>query len=79
MSLRRLTAFVVVVEMLGLGVFFSFLLGALVAQGGRATLDMSQFGEQWIEYWIMMAVVAIVPYGLYVAYEMANRDSGDGS
>lgn len=79
MSLRRLTAFVVVVEMVGLGVFFSFLIGALVAQGGSATLDMTQFGEQWVEYWLIMAVVAVVPYALYVADEVVNRDSSEES
>lgn len=59
MSLRRLTAFVVLVELIGLGILFAFILGAV------ATLDMTQFGERWLEYWLMLALIATAPYALY--------------
>jgi hypothetical protein len=66
MSLKRLTAFVVLVELIGLGVLFSFLIGAIVANGGRITFDMSYFNEMWIEYLVILATVGIAPYALYV-------------
>lgn len=70
MSLRRLTVIVVVVVLIGLGVFFAFLLGAVASTGGTARIDMTRFGEQWIEYFVMVAITATTPYALYYLTEM---------
>ncbi len=72
MSLRRLTAIVVVVVLIGLGVFFAFLLGAVASAGGVVRLDMTRFGERWIEYIAMVVLTAITPYALYYITEI-NR------
>jgi hypothetical protein len=66
MSLKRLTAYVIVAELLGLGVFFAFFLGATASVGGVAYVDMTQFGERMIEYLLMLALTATAPYALYV-------------
>ena len=63
----RMLAFQCLVLLIGLGVFFAFLLGATVAEGGKTTLDMTQFGEMWIEYWAMMGIVAVAPWTLFWA------------
>jgi uncharacterized membrane protein YeaQ/YmgE (transglycosylase-associated protein family) len=61
-----LTALIIVTEAIGAGVFFAFLLGWIYADGGQATLDITQFGEQHIEFFLMALLVATVPYALYV-------------
>lgn len=66
MSLKRLTVFIVLVELIGLGVMFSFLLGVILTHGGRITLDATQFGEAWIEYFIILSTLAVTPYVLYL-------------
>jgi len=58
-----LLAYTSVTLMIGLGVFFSFLLGAAVANGGRVTLDMTMFNEMWIEYAMLMLVTGTAPWG----------------
>lgn len=50
---------------MGLGVFFAFLLGAAVAQGGQLTFNMTYFNEMWIEYWLMFIAVGVIPWALY--------------
>lgn len=66
MTVKRLTAYVIVAELLGLGVFFAFFLGATASAGGVAYVDMTQFGERMIEFYIMLALTAVAPYALYV-------------
>lgn len=66
MSLKALTVKVVLVELIALGVFAAFFLGAVATVGGTITLDMTQFGEQWIEYWLIVALTAVTPYALYL-------------
>ena len=66
MSLRSLTVRIVFVELIALGVFAAFFLGALTTVGGTITIDMTHFGESWIEYWLMVALTAITPYVLYL-------------
>jgi hypothetical protein len=66
MSLKRLTAYVIVAELLGLGVFFAFFLGATASVGGVAYVDMTQFGERMIEFYLMLGLTAVAPYALYV-------------
>jgi high-affinity Fe2+/Pb2+ permease len=51
--------------MVGLGVFFAFILGAAAARGGRITLDMTYYDELWLEYWLMFAAVGVVPWALW--------------
>ena len=63
----RFLAFQVIVILIGFGVFLAFFMGATVAEGGIATLDMTQFGEMWIEYWAMMGIVAVAPWALFWA------------
>lgn len=65
MSLRQLTVKIVLVELIALGVFFAFLLGATASIGGSVTLDMTHFGERWIEYYAMVILTATTPYVLY--------------
>lgn len=74
MSLKQLTAYVIVVEFIGLGVFFAFFLGATAAVGGVATLDMTQFGERLIEYFAMLVLTAVVPYALYLVDREVTDD-----
>lgn len=74
MTLKRLTALIVTVELIALGIFFAFILGATATMGGTVTLDMTQYGERWVEYWIMLILVAITPYGLYAAEEMFGKN-----
>jgi len=66
MGLKKLTSYVVFVEMIALGVFFAFLLGATSSIGGVVTIDMTQYGEMFAEYWLMVILVSVTPYGLYV-------------
>lgn len=66
MSLKRLTVFVVLVELIGLGVMFSFVLGAILTHGGQVTIDATQFGEAWIEYFLILSILAVTPYVLYI-------------
>lgn len=68
MSLRELTAFVVVFEMCALGVVFAGALGYTIANGGvqTFTVNMTAFGEMWIEYILLLLLMAITPYALYV-------------
>ncbi|TKX52882.1 hypothetical protein EXE43_20095 [Halorubrum sp. SS5] len=65
MSKFQLLAYQAVAIFVGLGVFFAFLLGAAVTQGGRLTLDMTYFNEMWFEYWIMFVSVGVIPWALY--------------
>jgi hypothetical protein len=48
-------------------VFFSYLLGLTATLGGRVLLDMTQFGERWIEYILMLVLTATAPYAFYLA------------
>lgn len=75
MSLKRLTAYVVMAELLGLGVFFAFFLGATATVGGVAYVDMTQFGERMIEYLLMLVLTATAPYALYVI-DQTERGAG---
>jgi len=61
----RMLAIQCITLLIGLGVFFAFFLGATVAQGGVATIDMTQFGEKWIEYWAMVAIGGVAPWALF--------------
>jgi hypothetical protein len=72
MSLKRLTVFVVITELIGLGIFFAFLLGAVTANGGRMLLDMTQFGEMWPEYAAILILTAVTPYVLYILDDWTN-------
>jgi hypothetical protein len=65
MSVFRLLAYQAVAIFIGLGVFFAFLLGVTVAQGGRLAFDMTYFNEMWIEYWLMFFSVGVIPWALY--------------
>lgn len=69
MSLKRLTAIVVVCELIGLGVYFSFTIAYAYATGGVIRLDMTQFGEQHIEYTLVLVLLAVTPYALYATVE----------
>lgn len=75
MSLRRLTAFIILVELVALGVFMAFLLGWIYSSGGRVTLDITQFGEAHVEYLVMMAITAVAPYALYILDPRAGADN----
>ena len=74
MSLRELTAFVVVFEMCALGVVFAGGLGAIVAGGGvrTFTIDMTRFGELWVEYVVLLVLMSVTPYALYVVERRLN-------
>jgi high-affinity Fe2+/Pb2+ permease len=61
----KLLAYQAVTVIIGLGVFFAFLLGATVAQGGAMTLEMTVFNEMWPEYWLMFISVGVIPWALY--------------
>jgi len=65
MSRWRLLAYQAVAVMVGLGVFFAFILGATVANGGTIRLDMTLFNEMWPEYWLMFLSVGVIPWALW--------------
>jgi len=46
-------------------VFFAFLLGAAVSNGGVLTLNMTHFGEMWWEYVLLCILAAVGPWALY--------------
>jgi len=69
MSKLKLLAFTVMAELIGLGVFLAFLLGKAVAQGGVVTLNMTYFGEMWLEYYIMLALTALAPWAMWYLTE----------
>ncbi|WP_144905884.1 hypothetical protein [Halobellus captivus] len=73
MGLKRLFAYIVAFELIAMGVFFTYLLGAVASAGGVATIDMTQFGEQWIEYIVMVVLTAVGPYALYVLNEQPEN------
>ncbi|AGM11147.1 hypothetical protein M196_gp55 [Halorubrum tailed virus 4] len=65
MSRWQLLAYQVVAAVMGLGVFFAFVLGATVAAGGTVRLDMTLFNEMWPEYWLMFVAVGLVPWAVW--------------
>ena len=67
MSLRRLSAFVVLVWFIGLGTLAGFFLAGVTAHGGAVTIDMTVYGEMWIEYALVLVTTGVLPYALYVA------------
>jgi len=69
MSKLKLLANIVVVELIALGVFFAFLLGKAVAQGGAVTFNMTYFHEMWLEYIIMVVLTALAPWALWYITE----------
>ncbi len=70
----RMLAMQCIVLFIALGVFFAFLLGATVAQGGVAKIDMTQYGEMWVEYWLMVGLVAVAPWALFWADRRHRSD-----
>lgn len=56
-------------EAVGLGVFLAFLLGWIYAGDGTITLDMQQFGEAYLEYWLMLGLVPVLTLALFYALE----------
>lgn len=69
MSKLKLLAYTVIAELIGLGVFFAFLLGKVVADGGTIQLTMTEFNEMWIEYFIMVALTALAPWAMWYITE----------
>jgi membrane protein implicated in regulation of membrane protease activity len=69
MGKLKLLAYIVVVELIAFGVFFAFLLGKVVAQGGAVTLDMTYFHEMWLEYIVMVVLTALAPWALWYITE----------
>lgn len=69
MSKLKLLALIVVAELIGLGVFFAFLLGKVVSQGGIVTLNMTYFHEMWLEYIIMVILTALAPWAMWYLTE----------
>jgi hypothetical protein len=65
MSKLKLLAYTVLVELVGLGVFFAFLLGKVVADGGTIRLTMTEFNEMWIEYFIMVVLTALALWAMW--------------
>jgi len=69
MSKLKLLSYIVLAELVGLGVFFAHLLGAAVARGGTITLNMTYFNEMWIEYILMLVLVALAPWAMWYLTE----------
>ncbi len=57
------------IQAVGLGVFFAFLLGLIYADGGTVTLDMQHWGEAYFEYWLMVVLVPILTLTLFYTLE----------
>jgi membrane protein implicated in regulation of membrane protease activity len=69
MTKLKLLSYTVIAELIGLGVFLAFLLGKAVAQGGVITLNMTYFGEMWLEYYIMLVLAALAPWAMWYITE----------
>lgn len=69
MTKLKLLALIIVVELIGLGVFFTFLLGKVVSQGGVVTLNMTYFHEMWLEYICMLIITALAPWAMWYITE----------
>jgi aspartate aminotransferase-like enzyme len=65
MSLKRLTMWVVLVELVGMGVLFAWIVAFAAADDGVVVLNLTWFGERWLEYFIMLTLTALTPYALY--------------
>ena len=65
MSRKELLANIVLFEVAALGVFFAHLLAWMHATDGTITLDMTMFGERFVEYWAMMLLMALTPWAVY--------------
>ncbi|WP_313694803.1 hypothetical protein [Halorarum halobium] len=76
MTLRKLTAFVVVFEMCALGVVLAGILAYTAANGGvqTFTVDMTLFGELWPEYGALLVLTGVTPYALYVVERELQGD-----
>ncbi|MBB6645423.1 hypothetical protein [Halobellus ruber] len=48
------------------GLFAAFVPGAVATADGSITVDVTRYGERWIEYWVMVALTAVTPYVLYL-------------
>jgi len=68
-TLRKFVAVYVTFLLAGLGVFLAHLLAWMHATDGTITLDMTMFGERFVEYWAMMLLMALAPWALYVVFE----------
>ena len=60
---------VITVELIGMGVFLAYFVGLIYSTGGVMTIDMTHFGEQHIEYILMLIMTATTPYALYFILE----------
>jgi len=69
MGKLKLLAYIVVAELIGVGVFFSFLLGLTVSQGGVMIIDMTLFNEMWLEYILMLILTALAPWAVWYITE----------
>jgi len=58
------------VQAVGLGAFFAFVLGLIYSNGGTVTLDIQHFGEAYFEYWLMVILVPILTLTLFYALEL---------
>lgn len=65
MSRKKLLAHIVLYEISALGVFFGFLMAWIYGHGGSITLDMTLFNEAQLEYWVLMAIMALTPWAVY--------------
>lgn len=65
MSKYDLLAYQVIGMLIALGVFFAYLLGLAVTQGGEIKINMTLFNEMYIEYAVMVALTATAPWALW--------------
>lgn len=77
MSLKKLTAFVVLSELIAMGMMLSVLLFMTAKNGGVATFDMTMYGERLMEYYILLVLMAVTPYALYVAFDVLPNTKHD--
>lgn len=75
-SKLKLLAYIVLVEMYGLGVLFAMILGMATSQGGTLTLDMTQYGEMWIEYILILVLTALSPWAFWYVTTVEKPTTG---
>lgn len=66
----RVIVFVGLFWAVGLAVFLSYMLALTYSQGGQLTLNMTLFGEDTLEYWLMMVVVPVVTLAMFYTIEL---------
>lgn len=71
-TLRECIEILGVFSMFGLSVLIYLLWWIAFFEGGRIWIDITRFGERWVEYAIWMVVTPLITLGMY--FYVTDRD-----